>query len=262
MPQVLHRDRSIMPMNFLIVDDDRDLNESLAGFFRGKGHAAASLSDASKVGEWVKDHPCDAVVLDLGMPKIDGLSLIHIIRDHRPGLPIIIFTGFGDDKDMMEAATYAGANGYVSKSQGTGEIYSAVIRELENPAGAARNSRSGSETVAAGKSMISRDVEITGAVKFKGEMVFGGRLKTGSLTGDLLQVDESGRVKGDIMAEVLILSGKVTGNVVAMQNCELAASAELVGNLTAQRLSMEEGATLVGEVRLGLGTGNGSEPLR
>src|SRR5450755_1458403 len=120
-------------MNFLVDDDNRLLNRFLVTYLRDKGHIATSLTDASKVENWVENNPCDAVILDLGMPKIDGLSLISIIRKRAPELPIIIFTGLGYDEEMMQAARYAGANGYVSKGLGPSEIYSAVMRVLHDP---------------------------------------------------------------------------------------------------------------------------------
>ena len=121
-------------MNFLVVDDNRLLNRFLVSYLRGKGHSASSLTDASKVESWLETNPCDAAVLDIGMPKIDGLSLISIIRQTHPELPIIIFTGLGYDEEMMQAARYAGANGYVSKGLGPGEIYSALMRVMQQPA--------------------------------------------------------------------------------------------------------------------------------
>jgi two-component system OmpR family response regulator len=120
-------------MNFLVVDDNRLLNRFLVTYLRDKGHTASSLTDASKVESWLDANPSDAVILDLGMPKIDGLSLISIIRSHFSDLPIIIFTGLGYDEEMMQAARYAGANGYVSKGLGPSEIYAAVMRVLQNP---------------------------------------------------------------------------------------------------------------------------------
>jgi DNA-binding response OmpR family regulator len=92
------------------------------------------LTDGSKVESWLNLNPCDAVILDIGMPKIDGLSLISIIRATHAELPIIIFTGLGYDEEMMQAARFAGANGYVSKGLGPSEIYSAVMRVLSTPA--------------------------------------------------------------------------------------------------------------------------------
>ena len=61
--------------------------------------------------------------------------LISIIRKHCPELPIIIFTGLGYDEEMMQAARYAGANGYVSKGLGPSEIYAAVMRVLDTAGG-------------------------------------------------------------------------------------------------------------------------------
>jgi two-component system, OmpR family, response regulator len=119
-------------VNFLVVDDNRLLNRFLVTYLRDKGHAATSLTDATKVESWIENNPCDAVILDLGMPKIDGLSLISVIRKRVSELPIIIFTGLGYDEEMMQAARYAGANGYVSKGLGPSEIYSAVMRVLHN----------------------------------------------------------------------------------------------------------------------------------
>lgn len=126
-------------MNFLVVDDNRLLNRFLVTYLRSKGHACSSLTDGSKVESWLDLNKCDAVILDIGMPKIDGLTLISIIRAHYHDLPIIIFTGLGYDEEMMQAARYAGANGYVSKGLGPSEIYSALMRVLNNSAPTASN---------------------------------------------------------------------------------------------------------------------------
>jgi DNA-binding response OmpR family regulator len=120
-------------MKFLVVDDNRLLNRFLTSYLRGKGHSCAALSDGTKVEGWLAENSCDAVILDLGMPKMDGLSLITVIRERYRELPIIIFTGMGYDEELMQAARFAGANGYVSKGLGPNEVYSALMRVL-NPA--------------------------------------------------------------------------------------------------------------------------------
>lgn len=118
-------------MNFLVVDDNRLLNRFLTTYLRGKGHAAASLTDGLKVEPWLELNHCDAVILDIGMPKIDGLTLIRLIRAKHPDLSIVMFTGLGYDEEAMQTARLAGANGYVSKGLGPSEIYSAVMRSLQ-----------------------------------------------------------------------------------------------------------------------------------
>jgi two-component system OmpR family response regulator len=117
-------------MKFLVVDDNRLLNQFLVTYLNSKGHDCDALTDGSKVDSWLDLNPCDAIVLDIGMPKVDGISLISIIRARFPDVPIIIFTGMGYEEDLMQAARQAGANGYVSKGLGPGEIYSALMRVL------------------------------------------------------------------------------------------------------------------------------------
>lgn len=118
-------------MNFLVVDDNRLLNRFLTTYLRGKGHSAAALSDSSKVEAWLEENECEAVILDIGMPKVDGLTLISVIRAKYPELPIVMFTGLGYDEEAMQMARKAGANGYVSKGLGPSEIYSALMRVLQ-----------------------------------------------------------------------------------------------------------------------------------
>lgn len=117
-------------MTFLVVDDNQLLNRFLTTFLRDKGHHAFSLTDAAKVISWLDLNACDAVILDIGMPKIDGLAMISLIREKFFDLPIVMFTGLGYDEDAMQTARKAGANGYVSKGLGPSEIYSALMRAL------------------------------------------------------------------------------------------------------------------------------------
>jgi len=117
-------------MQFLVVDDNRLLNKFLVTYLSSKGHQCAALTDASEAEEWLAKNPCDAAILDIGMPKIDGITLISLVRQRHPNLPIIIFTGLGYDEEMMQAARVAGANGYVSKGLGPNEIYSALMRVI------------------------------------------------------------------------------------------------------------------------------------
>jgi DNA-binding response OmpR family regulator len=127
-------------MNFLVVDDNQLLNRFLTTYLRDKGHKASSLTDGSKVVAWLELNPCDAAILDIGMPKVDGLSLISMIREKFADLPIVMFTGLGYDEEAMQTARRAGANGYVSKGLGPNEIYSALMRVLSHapkPAGKA-----------------------------------------------------------------------------------------------------------------------------
>jgi DNA-binding response OmpR family regulator len=119
-------------MTFIVVDDNQLLNRFLTTYLRDKGHHAFSLTEGQKVVAWLSQNDCDAIILDIGMPKIDGISLVSMIREEHPDLPIVMFTGLGYDEEAMQRARKAGANGYVSKGLGPNEIYSALMRVLSH----------------------------------------------------------------------------------------------------------------------------------
>ena len=118
-------------MNFLVVDDSPLLTRILATYLQNMGHQCAAIMDSTEVEAWLEQNPCDAVILDIVMPKLDGLALISIIRGRFPNLPIVVFTGLGFDEEMMQATKDAGANGYVSKGLGPSDIYLALMRVLQ-----------------------------------------------------------------------------------------------------------------------------------
>ena len=116
--------------HFLIIDDDPGVSRFLVTYLRQKGHTCESLTEGFQTAAWLAHNDCDVVVVDLKMPKIDGMSLISFIREINPTLPIIVFTGMGYDEEQMHAALRAGANGYVSKNLPIEQLYSVLARVL------------------------------------------------------------------------------------------------------------------------------------
>jgi len=116
--------------HFLIIDDDAAITRFLGAYLNQKGHTCASLTEGSQTHLWLELHDCEVVVVDLNMPKVDGLTLIHYIREIRPALPIIVFTGVGYDEKTMHEALRAGANGYVSKNLPVEQLYCVLARVL------------------------------------------------------------------------------------------------------------------------------------
>lgn len=125
--------RNTIPLEswkILVVDDEPETANSLAILLRRVGHIAHAITVSAQVLPWLHRSPCSVVILDLGMPDIDGISLIRMIRAEHPTLPVIIYTGYGYDEAMMEEALQAGANGYVSKNVPVEEIYAAIQRTM------------------------------------------------------------------------------------------------------------------------------------
>jgi DNA-binding response OmpR family regulator len=116
--------------HFLIIDDDPGIGRFLVTYLRQKGHTCESLTDGFQTATWLAHHDCEVAIVDLRMPKVDGMSLISFIREINATLPIIVFTGMGYDEQQMHAALRAGANGYVSKNLPIEQLYSVLARVL------------------------------------------------------------------------------------------------------------------------------------
>jgi DNA-binding response OmpR family regulator len=123
---------------FLIIDDDPSISRFLVTYLRQKGHSCASLTEGFDTAAWLAHNSCEVVIVDLKMPKIDGISLISFIREINPSVAIIVFTGMGYDEDQMNAALRAGANGYVSKNLPVEQLYSVLSRVLATTQARAR----------------------------------------------------------------------------------------------------------------------------
>ncbi|MEY2546110.1 MAG: two-component system, NtrC family, response regulator HydG [Verrucomicrobiota bacterium] len=116
--------------HYLIIDDDPSISRFLVTYLRQKGHSCASLTEGFDTAAWLGDNNAEVVVVDLKMPKIDGISLISFIREVNTSVPIIVFTGMGYDEESMHSALRAGANGYVSKNLPVEQLYSVLARVL------------------------------------------------------------------------------------------------------------------------------------
>lgn len=115
---------------FLIIDDDPAITRFLVTYLKQKGHSCEALIEGFQTAAWLEHNRCDVVVVDLNMPKVDGISLISYIREMSETLPIIVFTGVGYDEDRMHSALRAGANGYVSKNLPIEQLYCVLSRVL------------------------------------------------------------------------------------------------------------------------------------
>ena len=121
--KILNRDC----VDFLVVDDDPLVTRFLSDYLKEKGHSCAALTEGVRTAAWLELHDCEVVVVDLNMPKVDGISLITYIRETQP---VIVFTGIGYEEKRMHAALRAGANGYVSKHLPMEQLYCVLSRML------------------------------------------------------------------------------------------------------------------------------------
>ncbi|HYA49455.1 MAG TPA: response regulator, partial [Burkholderiales bacterium] len=82
--------------SILIVDDDRQVLDSLRQVVEGMGHEAVCASSIAQALESVRSRPFDIVFCDVRMPDGSGLDILPDIRYADPSPEVIIITGYGD----------------------------------------------------------------------------------------------------------------------------------------------------------------------
>jgi cytoskeletal protein CcmA (bactofilin family) len=100
------------------------------------------------------------------------------------------------------------------------------------------------------KNVLNSDVEIKGNVKFSGELTLEGKLEGEVNSDGTLHVGETGIINGNVNAGVVVIRGKVNGNVIAREKIEIKSKAELFGDIRASKLAIEEGVTFVGRTEV------------
>jgi two-component system, OmpR family, KDP operon response regulator KdpE len=122
----------------LLVEDDDATRASIATFLRGHGHDVREASSASaSITAWQAARP-DVIVLDLGLPDRDGLSVIRHVR-REATTPILVLSAREREADKVTALD-AGADDYVTKPFGMVELRArvdALIRRSAGPAAGA-----------------------------------------------------------------------------------------------------------------------------
>jgi two-component system KDP operon response regulator KdpE len=115
-----------------IIEDDARIREALARTLEGRGHAVRSASSGMAGLQQVMDDPPDVVVLDLGLPDIDGRELLKMLRAVS-AVPVIVATARDDDTEIVTTLD-AGADDYIVKPY-SAEQLDARIRAVLRRAG-------------------------------------------------------------------------------------------------------------------------------
>lgn len=101
-------------MRILVVEDDRDLNRQLVDALKDAGYVVDHAFDGQE-GLFLGDtESYDAVILDIGLPKMDGISIIELWRKNGHIMPVLILTARDRWSDKV-AGIDAGADDYVAK---------------------------------------------------------------------------------------------------------------------------------------------------
>ena len=103
-----------MDHKILIVKDEIKLREVLCDFFSSKGEHPFQSRDGMEALTLIEEQEFDAVLLDIMMPKLDGLSVCRAVRKGND-VPIVFLTALSDEEDKLMGYEL-GADDYVTKA--------------------------------------------------------------------------------------------------------------------------------------------------
>jgi two-component system OmpR family response regulator len=121
-------------MRVLVVEDDAELAARVAGALREQGYAVDIAGDGREAAWLGSEEPYDAAVLDLGLPQLDGLSVLGGWREAGRKLPVLVLTARTRWSDKL-AGFGAGADDYLTKPFEIDELVVRVKALIRRAAG-------------------------------------------------------------------------------------------------------------------------------
>ena len=118
------------PLKVLVVDDEPPIRKLLRTGLGTQGYQTLDAPNAKAALDLMSDKP-DLVILDLGLPDMQGLDLLRQIRAQREDVPIVVLSSRGDENAKVEALDL-GADDYVTKPFGMEELLARIRTALRH----------------------------------------------------------------------------------------------------------------------------------
>ena len=144
----------------LVVDDEVGITTFLEGGLGAAGHTTMAVHDGREAAALARDDSFDLVILDIGLPTLDGLSVLRLIRARGERLPVIMLTA-RDTLDSTLAGFSSGADDYMSKPFRFEELLARVTARL----GAAASVPSSAGAIDVGRlrlDLLTRELVVDG----------------------------------------------------------------------------------------------------
>ncbi|MBL8389557.1 MAG: response regulator transcription factor [Hydrogenophaga sp.] len=122
--------------HLLIVEDDELLRDGLSAQLMQAGHRIDTAADGEQALARLETDAYEGVVLDLGLPRVDGLTVLRRLRQRLPALPVLILTARDGIEDRVEGLN-AGADDYLTKPFNRDELLArlqSMLRRASLPA--------------------------------------------------------------------------------------------------------------------------------
>jgi two-component system, OmpR family, KDP operon response regulator KdpE len=126
------RETSQPAANVLVIEDDVPMRRFLRAALENEGYKATEAGTAREGMTMILGHPPDLILLDLGLPDSDGMTILHRVREWSQ-VPVVILSARGHESDKVDALN-AGADDYLTKPFGVSELLARVRVALRHAA--------------------------------------------------------------------------------------------------------------------------------
>lgn len=124
-PAVISVPQNVTRRTILVVDDDADIRQMLCDRLQANGYDVLSSRDGTEALDVLALHSIHGIILDIGMPGLDGLDVLARIRANHAHLPIVMITAAASEQ-RASAAMLAGAQAYLLKPLNGSQFQQAV----------------------------------------------------------------------------------------------------------------------------------------
>lgn len=112
-------------MRLLLAEDEKELNQALSTVLRHNNYTVDSAYDGEETLDFIDSNDYDGVILDIMMPKIDGIQVLKTIRKEGKNVPVLFLTAKSEIDDRVEGLD-AGADDYLTKPFAMKELLARV----------------------------------------------------------------------------------------------------------------------------------------
>jgi PAS domain S-box-containing protein len=113
----------------LLVDDDPDIGRALTDLLEHEQYQVMAVGTGTEAIAQARVRRFSAVILDLGLPDLDGLAVLKVLRDLDPNLPILVLTALTSE-GRKASSVAAGAYGFLSKPYDKAELKETLLRAV------------------------------------------------------------------------------------------------------------------------------------
>ena len=142
----------------LVVEDDPAISVGLREKFRLEGYEVLEAEDGEQARDLLAEDPPDVVILDIMLPKLDGLTVLRWLRKKYPTLPVLIISAKGSEDEKVSGLR-AGADDYLAKPFGLRELVARVEALLRRLNGGERPLKFGGLTIDCASRKVFRSGE-------------------------------------------------------------------------------------------------------